>query len=769
MKRVAKGLLWTFGVLLLLLVAAVLLAPSVAKWGINHYGESLTGRKLQVESVQLNVLTGTVKIKDFTMYEANPDSGRFIHLTRLYTDVRMTALPGGRLELDSVYFGQLSVHIDQNQDFFNFTDLIERFASSDTLAADSTSAGSKPLPIVLRNIKFAGSSVRYRDIPLGATFDLRDISLYIPVIDLTDLRAMLGLHFEFERGGVFSTELLYDDRTHNYDLQLKLADLPLSYGLPYMRQYLYADSVRGRMSTELRIQGNTDHLIQLDLSGKVHCRDLEFYALSEAPVFAFDSLEVALRGIDLAGKKLMVSNLALADLHTSYMVYPDSTTNWSRIVRPSDEELLVADSSEVAEYPDEELMEAALELDSDIQYDEPSDWHLVADRVNLSQIGVVYVDSTLAEPFRYELSGLQLAMRNFDNQQQNTAEMQGVLQQKGTVKLKWRGRVDNMLNQYLSLSVANVALSDFSPYALAYTAHPLIGGNLSFSSENTVTDGMLKGMSRLEVYRPQAGDKDKSVEPEYKVPLKMVLYLLTDAHGYMQMELPVSGAVTDPDFSYKRLLVKTLMNALGRIAASPFNAIAKSVNGKKSSLSDFMETDFTQTQLGTRQYAFLDDLAEFWKEHPQLSVGLSLEADPEALAFDWAKRSLQLAYYRSQHPQLTDEDLHYMDLSVIYAQDINQKPVKRFVEAQAAESGLEKQKNYKATVQQLYGADARSRLQTAMQAQSEQVRTYLVQTRLVPDSLVSVDAHPVAAQGGSTKCGYRLQLSVPGESSDSNE
>ena len=440
MNRVAKHTLRFAAVLAVIVLAVVLLVSPVATWLVNRYGEQWTGRQIEVESVSVNVFAGTVKARNLNVSESVPDDGRFIHVGRLYADLRMTALLQKTIKLDSLYFGHFFVRIDQDSDRFNFTDLIERFASSDTIqdetesAADTTKSG---WGVILSHIKFENSAVHYRDIPLSARFDLKDISLYIPEINLSTMRTMMGLDFEFEEGGTFGTQLVYDDATHNYDLQLWVNQVPLTYGLPYMRQYLYADSVQGTISTELRILGNTDHLIQLDLSGKVNGHDWALYSNDSLPIIQFDSVEVALRGINLSNKELKMGNLALSGLQTSYTLFDDSTTNWSRIVLPDDDEWVAADSSDLGNMPEEELMEA--EIDVEAFPEDSIPWHLVVDRMAISHVALNYADSTMSPAFRYGVSDLTVDVRNFDTDKINTANVLARLQQKRGTQTQMAG------------------------------------------------------------------------------------------------------------------------------------------------------------------------------------------------------------------------------------------------------------------------------------------------------------------------------------------
>ena len=55
MKKGLKVLLWVVGILLAVIIIVSLLAGPIAKGYINGHGEELTGRKVHVEHVGLNL------------------------------------------------------------------------------------------------------------------------------------------------------------------------------------------------------------------------------------------------------------------------------------------------------------------------------------------------------------------------------------------------------------------------------------------------------------------------------------------------------------------------------------------------------------------------------------------------------------------------------------------------------------------------------------------------------------------------------------------
>ncbi len=63
------------------------------------------------------------------------------------------------------------------------------------------------------------------------------------------------------------------------------------------------------------------------------------------------------------------------------------------------------------------------------------------------------------------------------------------------------------------------------------------------------------------------------------LPLDLAIALLKDSSGRIDIGLPVSGDLNDPQFSYGHLIWKALVNLLTKIVTSPFRALGSLFGG----------------------------------------------------------------------------------------------------------------------------------------------------------------------------------------------
>ena len=220
----------------------------------------------------------------------------------------------------------------------------------------------------------------------------------------------------------------------------------------------------------------------------------------------------------------------------------------------------------------------------------------------------------------------------------------------GTAMVRWHGNIsDWKRNQNLVLNIKNLQLKDLSPYSVGYLAYPLTDGTFSFTSENSIRNSQLEGRNNLDLYNPMVGEKRKDVDAQVKIPLKAALYVLKDKDDKVQFDIPVAGNIDSPEFSYMKIVWKTLGNLLVKVATSPFRAVSKAL-GVSGNL-EFIAFDPLQAQFNSEQYSTLNKMVEVL--HYDTSIVVTFEPQINALASAKAQSLylLKEEYYMSRHPE----------------------------------------------------------------------------------------------------------------------
>lgn len=582
-------------ILAFILIIAFGISP-IAESYIEKNSKELIGRKAEMGDLSVNLFSGRLKIEDFTLYESN-DTTPFVSFNLLDVNLKMLGLLGHKVEIEHVLLSHADITVIQNGDKFNFSDIIDFF--SDTTATADTLEEPSSWAVIINDIHLDHSFLCYKDQEIGSEWNLKDISIIIPGIDLSDLQADMGLHLDFLNGGQLATNIKYDTDKSLYDLQLHIKNFQLSPILPYLQQSLNVENVTGTFSSDLAIKGSTEHVLNLDVNGDIRIKDFCLVDSLHKNVAAFDSVYTSIRHIDLINNKIELNKLHILGFKSYYELFQDTTDNFTLLIK--------ADTTAAQDSTDQIAQ-------TDTIPEQP--FSLIIDDLQINNSEFLYTDNTLPQQFNYTISDIQVSAQKFNLNEKNDVTLTALLQNSGKLKIKWIGSIDDISNQNITVTVNNLDLQSFSPYSVAMFGNPITNGKISLQSQNVIINNNLRGTNKLNIFKPEIGDKDKSVSAEYKtVPLKMGVYVLTDKNGKADLDLPVSGNIDSPNFSYGKLIIKTLGNLLVKVAASPFNALKSGKENIEQVLISASSSEFND-----EQYAQFAQIGALQKEKPELKL-----------------------------------------------------------------------------------------------------------------------------------------------------
>lgn len=104
--------------------------------------------------------------------------------------------------------------------------------------------------------------------------------------------------------------------------------------------------------------------------------------------------------------------------------------------------------------------------------------------------------------------------------------------------------------------------------------------------------------------------------------MKAALYLITDRKGHVKMDLPVSGDINSPSFSFRKVIWKTFTNLLVKVMLSPVDFVAN-LGGDDKVFKDIHLPASTSMQLSIEDCHQLNSMAQILKEKEQMNLVVS--------------------------------------------------------------------------------------------------------------------------------------------------
>ena len=82
------------------------------------------------------------------------------------------------------------------------------------------------------------------------------------------------------------------------------------------------------------------------------------------------------------------------------------------------------------------------------------------------------------------------------------------------------------------------------------------------------------GANRLAFENMQLGEKLEQ-KGLVDLPLELAVALLADPQGRINLEIPVRGSLSDPQFDFGAIVAEALGNVVRKILSAPFRALAR--------------------------------------------------------------------------------------------------------------------------------------------------------------------------------------------------
>ncbi len=257
---------------------------------------------------------------------------------------------------------------------------------------------------------------------------------------------------------------------------------------------------------------------------------------------------------------------------------------------------------------------------------------------------VDYTDHFVRPNYSAALTELNGALGAFSSTSHDMAALQLHGRAAGTAILDITGQV-NPLARPLALDIeakaTDLELAPLSPYAGKYAGYAIERGKLSMDvAYKIAADGQLEARNQVILNQLTFGDPIASPTAT-KLPVRLAVALLKDRNGVIDINLPISGSVNDPQFSVGGIVLKLIGNLLLKAVTSPFALLTG--GGGSSGGDDMSAIEFRPgtTSLTDASRAALDKVADALVERPALQMTITGSADPQAERADVQRETIE--------------------------------------------------------------------------------------------------------------------------------
>ncbi len=503
-------------------------------------------------------------------------------------------------------------------------------------AAEAPAPAGKEAPWVVSaaRLALAAAALRYEDRSLKDKSVQVIDNFSVTVDDFSTApgkKATLAVDGRINQKGALKTAGDLQLQPLAANLEVDITGLPLLPVQPFFTDRLNVTLVRGQVSAKGKValaEGkdgyNGGYKGQVTL-GDLHTID----KLNSTDLLKWKSLYIG--GIDakLQPFALNVGEIALSDFYARMIVTPEGKLNLSQIVRkPGEEEATTtvpAAPAKPAEAPPPAPAAQARTAAAPAKAAPP----VAIGRVTLQGGTVNFSDFFVKPNYTVNVTKIVGSVKGLSSAAGTLADMELRGSYGNAAPVEVSAKLNPLAAKaHLDLKgeIRGVDLTTLSTYSGKYAGYAIDKGKLSLYVTYKLADNQLNAENRVFLDQLTFGDKVDSPDAT-SLPVKLAVALLKNGRGEIDINLPISGSLDDPDFSVGGIIVRVIVNLFVKAVTSPF-ALLGSLFGGGAELSN-VEFDAGYATLAPAAVKKLEALAKAMNDRPALKLEVAGRVDPE--------------------------------------------------------------------------------------------------------------------------------------------
>ncbi len=598
------------GIVVLSILVILILIPPALKLYINHSGPKLIGRNIALKKLHFNYFRARFTLKDFVIYEAN-EKDTFVSFSEFTVNFDPWKLTKKELAFSEISLLDPYVNIEQNGSEFNFSDIIEHVSKSDstnTTTKEPKDTTKSEMKFSVSNVHLGNGEVKYYDKLVDNLIDIIDLNINLPELSYNSANAKLDIGFSINNKGTISISSFINSINKEYSIQLNTNNIQLNTFTNYLKQSVNISDFNAFLQTQLLIDGSMDYPENITVKGTVGVDSLYIIDGKENELFRLKSFETNIDNISLADSTFNIKSIAINQPKV-FVTLGKEQSNIEYFLAPS--------------IPEDGTETSGLETDTIETTTNASDTTRMPtyslENFTLTEGSIKLIDSTLNRLLKYKVDSIFIQTDSLTNDSELLTVNYGMsFPNKGNLKGITEIGITEAKELYLDGHIEHLDLHDFSPYTEYYLGYPILSGYLYYDCLIKMTPEKLQNKNHIVIEKIEFGPSNSDIDTS-KVPIKLALIVLKDRHGNVDINIPINGNPSDPNFSLVKIMLRTLTKFTIKAATSPLKLLRSILLGSSTTKLSYIPFEYTQDTLQKEQRKTLDDIAKILDKKPELS------------------------------------------------------------------------------------------------------------------------------------------------------
>ncbi len=610
-------------------IIGFVVVPPLIHAGIVLAGNHFLARELKLGAVYFNPLTLKLSLIAVDVRDTIKLSSADIDLSwkdlqkALLTENNIRQLTLDKIRINNPESDFTLTENGQN----NFASLLKEFPEQPTSTETEKEGSSSSLQftvnqIAIENGRFGFTDYQFTDGHSPFSLQLDQINIQGQSLGWPQTNSTIN----------FSTQL-NGEATVNSKVDLALSGIPseastsasislnninLTDFQPIIHQFTYVDLTSGLLDTRADINWQAESGVQLTSDVTINQLQLDDSRTQET-VAQWLQLQLSKLSYQQTDNRLEVGQLLLAAPSVVIAVDEKLQVNLASLVKPIEN----TTSSE------QEEVDTTTATGT-----ETPDFSLAINRLAIENGAMDFSDRSFQPGFATPIVNLNGEIDGFDTRSKKpaTIKIDGRVDRYAPVTIKGALNPSSPLNMTdLSMSFTNVELTTLTPYSGRFAGYSIQKGRLHLDLNYQIKNHQLSATNQMLLDKLILGSRVDSNEA-VDLPIRMALALLKDRNGQIDITLPISGDLDNPEFELGPVIRMALVNLITNIISAPFDLLASLVGGSAEEMQ-FVAFEPGQFSINrSEQVESLDKLAKALRDRP----GLQLEVTGKtAKDSDW--------------------------------------------------------------------------------------------------------------------------------------
>jgi hypothetical protein len=243
---------------------------------------------------------------------------------------------------------------------------------------------------------------------------------------------------------------------------------------------------------------------------------------------------------------------------------------------------------------------------------------------------VTYTDNFIKPNFTANLVSIQGTIGAFGTQSTTPAPVDVSAKLAANGPLSIKGSVNPLIAKPaldLTASAHDIELTNLTPYSAKYAGYPITKGRLNVDLHYKLDNDQLTANNHLFIDQLTFGDHVDN-NTATKLPVRFAISLLKNSKGEIDVNIPVSGSLSNPEFSLGGLIWHAVLNLLEKAVTAPFSLLANAFGGSGEEMG-YVEFDPGSSTLSDTADKKLDTISKALTDKSSIRIDLIGRADPK--------------------------------------------------------------------------------------------------------------------------------------------